>query len=150
MRTLNVKVQSDHLSKLASVKSPAQALCELIWNGLDADAQKVIVTYKYNTLNAINEISIEDDGHGIFANEADAAFENLGGSWKKHAVKTRTKKRLLHGQEGRGRFKVFALGSTATWTTVYMDGLQPYSYTISGNSDYMTFLELKQGLLFQI
>ena len=67
MRTLNVKVQSDHLSKLASVKSPAQALCELIWNGLDADAQKVIVTYKYNTLNAINEISIEDDGHGIFA-----------------------------------------------------------------------------------
>jgi Histidine kinase-, DNA gyrase B-, and HSP90-like ATPase len=138
VRTIKVEVQPDHLSKLAAVRRPSQALCELIWNGLDADAQNITVTYKFNGLQTIMEILVEDDGHGIYAREADSAFEKLGGSWKKLAEKTRTKKRMLHGKEGRGRFKVFALGTKATWQTVYKDGGVVSEYSIVGEADHLT------------
>jgi hypothetical protein len=32
---------------------------------------------------------------------------------------TKIHKRQLHGQEGRGRFKAFALGSVVDWTSTY-------------------------------
>jgi hypothetical protein len=43
MRTLTVRVEEDHLRTLSRAKKPILAVAELIWNGLDADAQMVSV-----------------------------------------------------------------------------------------------------------
>jgi hypothetical protein len=43
MKTLTVKVEGDHLRTLSHAKKPILAVAELIWNGLDADAQEVSV-----------------------------------------------------------------------------------------------------------
>ena len=42
-----VEVQSDFLEKITRAK-PVQALAELIWNGLDADAGRVSVSFGHN------------------------------------------------------------------------------------------------------
>jgi len=51
---------------------------------------------------------------GIPADEVEAFFQSLGGSWKKHAEKTEGG-RSIHGEKGQGRFKSFALGDRVTW-----------------------------------
>jgi hypothetical protein len=38
---------------------------------------------------------------------------------------------MVHGQEGRGRYKAFALGKAADWKVCYLAGDKPKSYTIS-------------------
>jgi hypothetical protein len=55
----------------------------------------------------------------------------LGGSWKKRGARTKKLGRVLHGQEGRGRFKAFALGGVVDWKVVYHDGTQLLRYDIS-------------------
>lgn len=46
----SVEVQEDYLKKITGAK-PVQALAELIWNALDADASDVAVTFNYNELD---------------------------------------------------------------------------------------------------
>ena len=38
---------------------------------------------------------------------------------------------MLHGQEGRGRFKAFALGNVADWKVVYDNAGTPSCYDIA-------------------
>jgi len=114
MTAYAVEVQADFLEKITRAR-PVQALAELIWNGLDADASKVQVRLDYNSLGAMSAIIIKDDGLGIPYAEAPELFRRLGGSWKKPGATTKRAGRFLHGQDGRGRFKSFALGLIAEW-----------------------------------
>jgi hypothetical protein len=126
-----VEVQKDHLERLAKAQ-PVTAVAELIWNGLDADATQIEVDLVVGPLGQIDEIVVSDNGHGIPYSDAPTLFKKLGDSWKKYgARRTKIRQRMLHGQEGRGRFKAFALGSVVDWKVVYPtdDGLS--SYTIS-------------------
>ena len=59
-----VEVKSDFLEKITRAK-PVQALAELIWNSLDADARKVEVFVEENALGAMSRIIIRDTGTGI-------------------------------------------------------------------------------------
>lgn len=129
---INVQAQADHLDSIAK-GNPLSALAELIWNSFDADAHEVHVTINENGLGGIEEITIRDDGHGLPIDEAKTAFGSLGGSWKKRAGRTIGEKRILHGKEGKGRFKAFALGNKVSWTTTFdsSDGFQ--AYQIVGN-----------------
>ena len=112
-----VEVQADFLERQAKAK-PVQAVAELIWNGLDADATRVDVRLEYGELG-MTKIVVRDNGQGIPFGEAPLQFTRLGGSWKKAGGHTKTKNRMLHGYEGRGRFKVFALGRVADWRVTY-------------------------------
>ena len=38
---------------------------------------------------------------------------------------------MVHGQEGRGRYKAFALGAAADWEVCYLSDDKPKAYTIS-------------------
>jgi hypothetical protein len=109
-------------------KSPLEALAELIWNGLDAEASEVIVEYDTQSIGGASHISairIKDNGLGITADRANTEFVCHGDSWKVGLNgKTETGKRVLHGRLGRGRFYAYTLGDSATWTTVYEDGDQ--------------------------
>jgi hypothetical protein len=77
------------------------------------------------------KIIVADNGHGIPHIEAPTLFRYLGGSWKKHATHTKTLNRMLHGQEGRGRFKAFALGNVVDWNVTYLKDGTPERYKIS-------------------
>lgn len=119
MKTLVVQVQADHLERLTSGKPPVYAVAELIWNALDADAERVDVFLNTDDLGELSEIKVVDNGHGMPYGEVDKFFSRLGGSWKKERRQTHKKQRLLHGSEGRGRFHAFSLGRVVDWNVTY-------------------------------
>jgi hypothetical protein len=125
-----VEVQPDFLERQAKAK-PIAAVAELIWNGLDADATAITVDLEDDHVGGLRRIIVTDNGHGIPSGDAPTHFRNLGGSWKKHGARTKLRQRQLHGQEGRGRFKAFALGSAADWKTTYERDGKRFRYEIT-------------------
>jgi len=118
-RILSVQVQEDFVEKLAAAQ-PAQALAELIWNGLDAEATRVSVSTDRSPLG-LATIRVRDNGHGIPPEEVEALFTNIGGSWKRTARESKNGKRMLHGEEGKGRFRALALGRVVEWLVTAPD-----------------------------
>lgn len=124
-----VEVQGDHLERLANAR-PIQAIAELIWNAVDADGTCVDVVIE-STDFGMQSVTVRDNGHGIPHVEASKLFSKLGGSWKAHGNRSKTKSRMLHGKEGKGRFKALALGRVADWKIVYKEDGKRLGYTIS-------------------
>ena len=124
-----VQVEKDHLRKLASA-APIQAVAELIWNAVDADATRVDFEVEHDEV-AMRSITIRDNGHGIPHSNVETLFGKLGGSWKAHGNRSKTKGRILHGKEGKGRFKALALGRVADWTVRYWEGDKLLGYKIT-------------------
>ncbi len=116
---LEVQLDPHHLETLSHA-TPLTAITELIWNALDADATNVRVALVENELQGIVEIRVEDDGHGMTHERAVERFQSLGGSWKRLAGSS-PGGRVLHGREGRGRFRAAGLGSRVLWHTVAAD-----------------------------
>jgi Histidine kinase-, DNA gyrase B-, and HSP90-like ATPase len=114
-----VKVESDHVRKLTTAR-PIPALGELIWNASDADATRVDVEIDKNDLG-MQAITVRNNGHGIPHKDIEQLFGKLGGSWKAHGSRSKTRSRILHGKEGKGRFKALALGRVADWAIIYRD-----------------------------
>ena len=130
MTDYTVEIQPDFLERQAKVQ-PIAAVAELKWNGLDADSTAITVDLEDDNLGGLSRIIVTDNGHGIPYAEAPALFGNLGGSWKKRGAHTKIHKRQLHGQEGRGRFKAFALGSVVDWTSTYARDVKLFRYEIT-------------------
>jgi hypothetical protein len=124
-----VQVERDHLRKLANA-TPIQAVAELIWNSVDADATRVDLEIDSDGV-AMRSVTIRDNGHGIPHTNVETLFGKLGGSWKAHGSRSKTKGRMLHGKEGKGRFKALALGRVADWTVRYQDGHKLLGYKIT-------------------
>lgn len=141
MGRICVAVKKDHLQRLAVTKKAIFAIAELIWNSLDADATHVQVVLKKNKLGGVEEIRVSDDGHGIHVEEAEAAFGNLGGSWKTQSGRSKNRKRLLHGRAGKGRFRAFSLGSQVVWATRFSRNGSVEEYTITGTLDDLSIFE---------
>ena len=127
-KRFSVAVQVDHLERLASAR-PTQALAELIWNGLDAEATKITINFDESDVG-MQAIRIRDNGHGFPSVDAEGLFGRLGGSWKAAKNRSKTKSRWLHGKEGRGRFKALALGRVADWQVKYKDGGQTLAFQV--------------------
>ena len=107
-RELEIKVQQDHIESLTR-SSGINAIAELMWNSLDADATEIRINYRTNVLGKYEYITVEDNGHGLSYQLAEDVFQKLGGSDKKED-KTSPGGRIYHGKEGKGRYKAFALG----------------------------------------
>ncbi len=133
----NLDVQLDFLEKQANAK-PLPALCEFIWNSLDANATKVELFVTKDKLGLDGEIIIRDNGHGMKPSEAEDCYKKLGGSWKKSAFISKIGNRKLHGKEGQGRFKGFALGSNIDWKVVFYNDstkkFEKFTISISNNN----------------
>lgn len=144
-RTCKVEVKKDHLSKI-SKSTPVQAVAELIWNSLDADASSVDVDFKEGHFG-LERIIISDDGEGIVYGKIDELFGFLGGSWK--SFKALTKKgRVIHGKEGQGRFKTFTLGRVVEWNVTFYDGEELFDFQISSlaeRPDRFVFSEVEKS-----
>lgn len=121
----HLDVQPDFVAKQSSAGS-LSALCEFIWNALDANSTKVEIFVTRSEFG-VSEIIVRDNGDGMTHREAAEQFQKLGGSWKKPGAVTKGKNRLLHGREGRGRFRGFSLGNTIDWHVVgYNDSTKKF------------------------
>jgi Histidine kinase-, DNA gyrase B-, and HSP90-like ATPase len=129
MAEYSIEVQPDFLERQAKAQ-PIAAVAELIWNSLDADATTVSVDFEDDRLGGMAKIIVADNGHGIPHADAPTLFGNLGGSWKRHGARTKLKNRMLHGQDGRGRFKALALGSVVDWSVTYARDRGFFRYSI--------------------
>jgi hypothetical protein len=135
-RSYPVEVHSDFLEKITHAK-PVHALAELIWNSLDADAHRVDVLIEENELGAMSRIIVRDNGTGMEYVDAPELFKRLGGSWKRFGATTKRDGRFLHGQDGRGRFKAFALGRVTEWDVTYRKGKKLSTFKITMTADKM-------------
>lgn len=137
-----LQVSNDHLQKIASARNPLIAIAELIFNGLDADANRVAVRLRRNKLGGLDEIIVIDNGHGIAPETAIEEFRTLGDSWKKRSRRSKGESRLLHGQEGKGRFRAFALGDTVRWESFARSSGQFVCTEITASHDNLKRFEL--------
>jgi hypothetical protein len=120
---ISVAVRDDFVASQTRAR-PIPALAELIWNSLDADATTINVEFaRGNLAGGMSGITVYDNGDAFSRAEAKDLFGNLGGSWKRQTRHTNREKRMIHGQEGRGRYKAFALGQAVEWKVCFKDGL---------------------------
>lgn len=133
MAKIKVVAKRDFIESITASSRPLPALAELIWNGLDAGSDRVTINLKRDDMDGIEAIIIRDYGDGIDHVQVEALFGNLGDSWKKETEKY--KGRALHGKNGRGRFKAFALGFRVEWSTVYEKDGKLYSFSIRGDAN---------------
>jgi hypothetical protein len=138
LNRIAIEAKRDFLERL-STATPIKALSEIIWNGMDAGAEKVSVNLEHNGLDGITVIRVRDTGKGINHSEIQTLFGGLGDSWKK--TKARHLGRSLHGKNGQGRFKAFALGNKVEWRTVYDSGSGPMRFHIVGTAEALTDLQ---------
>ena len=134
-----IELTAQHLHRFAAA-SPLDAVSELIWNGLDADASKITVDTEFDALETMSAITVTDNGTGIPFPEIVARFQKLGDSWKRTARFSKAGKRFLHGKDGQGRFKALSLGRVVHWTIVYEAHGKHYQYSARLLSDDPTDL----------
>ncbi|MEU6405557.1 ATP-binding protein [Streptomyces sp. NPDC046985] len=118
MGSITLGVDQDHVESVAKLNDPVGAVVELIWNALDADATDVTVSIERDELGGISKVTVSDGGHGMPSEAIPSYFDKLGGSWKKTALVSQDKHRSMHGRNGQGRVRTFAIGQQVRWTTV--------------------------------
>jgi Histidine kinase-, DNA gyrase B-, and HSP90-like ATPase len=127
--TIKVVAQRDAFLRIARAR-PLNAIAELIWNSLDADANDVTVYFDETDLG-LDGIVVEDDGLGATPEEAREFFRRLGGSWKKPGARTVKHARALHGNQGQGRYKALSIGRSITWTYFYHKGSEIFEFALN-------------------
>lgn len=132
-KPLKIVATADHIGSLTQA-SALGAISELIWNGFDASSHKIDISYTFNEMDGLETIIVQDYGNGIPIEDAELYFSSIGDSWKK--AKKKIYHHPLHGQNGKGRFKAFTLGSHVEWQTTYKNknGLVN-QYSIIGNDN---------------
>ena len=147
-KTFQIQVQDDHLERIAQTRKPILAVAELIWNAVDADATRIDVVLIDDDLNGLKAIEVADNGHGIPHAQAEELFTRLGGSWKQSRLHSIEEKRILHGKEGRGRFRAFSLGRVVDWDVRAADPLGALQrYRISMIKDHMRRVVISDATL---
>jgi len=138
MSELVLQASDDLVSRLAHEGDPVRAVVELIWNGIDAEASTVTVRLERdNPMEAISAVHVQDDGHGISADEVGVTFGRIGDSWKKRSQRSKNGKRQLHGSLGEGRLRAFALGSRVVWASHSLNTAgQVQDVEITGNRSH--------------
>lgn len=118
MVIIPIKTTDKHFDNTYTTLPVITALKEIIFNSLDADATKIDIFIKPNSLNTdIEEFVIKDNGIGIpFPDNTtqNDTFAFLGQSTKTIG-QTNKFNRLMHGKKGEGRFKGFSLGDVLLW-----------------------------------
>jgi hypothetical protein len=98
---VHLEVGESKIRKFAT-KRPLNAIAELIWNGLDANAHNVVVKLQRTATDAIEEILVSDDGDGFSLTQAQTSFREYGETWKANRTHTEGNRRILHGRNGEG------------------------------------------------
>lgn len=129
-----VSITTEGIQKNLKNFKPLDALCEYIWNGFDAQADRVDVKLHTNEFGLINMISIVDNGTGIAYEELGDKFKPFNDS-KKYDSSKKVNHTLPHGRQGIGRLTFFAFAQRARWNTVYEKDGNKYEYYIDMEKD---------------
>ena len=81
---LSVKNQSIESSGIT--KDYKEALCEYVWNGFEANASEVRISYTLGEMGGLNSVIISDNGSGIDYNDLPNTFGAFLTSQKKQFV----------------------------------------------------------------
>jgi len=139
-KIIDIGVEKDHIESLTKANG-INALAELLWNSLDADASEVKIEYVPTKLGYYEYIKIIDDGHGLTYEKAQDVFSRLGGSEKK--TKTQSPNgRQYHGKEGKGRYKGLALGDLVKFTSVYQTNGTASEFTVTIDRNQLSRTEI--------
>lgn len=128
--SLSVKNQSIETSGIT--KDYKEAIREYIWNGFEANASEVRISFTPNELQGIKTISISDNGDGIpYENLADTFGAFLAS--QKNSMSLRIKAKA---NKGKGRFSFTAFSSIAEFYTKYNlnDVTKKYKITLSNDN----------------
>jgi hypothetical protein len=129
-----VSITTEGIQKNLKNFKPLDALCEYIWNGFDAQADRVEVKLHTNDFGLINMISIVDNGTGIAFEELGDKFKPFNDSKKADSSK-KVNHSLPHGRQGIGRLTFFSFAQSARWNTVYERDGNHYEYYIDMEKD---------------
>ncbi len=130
----NVELTSRGIKKVLNKYTPERAIAEYIWNGFDAHATEVRITYSIETnFNGITRIEVADNGDGIKYEELPVVFKKFYESQK--TISGNLDSRFSRGKNGYGRFTFFRLSKKATWETVYMRNDETAAYNIEMTAD---------------
>lgn len=122
------EITTKGIQKVLNKYTPERAIAEYVWNGFDADASNVDISFSENELNTIDKIIIKDNGIGIDSSKLNEKFKKFLESSK--GLKSNDGHKLK-GKNGYGRLTFFKLTSNAKWNTCYSDGKKNYKYSIS-------------------
>lgn len=95
-----------------------KAIAEYIWNGFDADAKEIQISYSCNEVSTMFDFSISDNGHGIPFNTINETFGYFLDSNK---AKSYDHNRFVKGRKGKGRFSFQQFCAKAQWDTIFFD-----------------------------
>ena len=112
-----------------------KSICEYIWNGFDAGANRIELVTSNNDLNGIYEISIKDNGTGIAKKQLNKKFKPFYESEKAEQLSERTRITGVHWKNGVGRLTFFCFAQYAEWNTVYKEDEKFKNYSIIVNAN---------------
>lgn len=125
-------VTSNGIKELLKKYEWHEAICEYIWNGFDAGASHVEITYKVGQapLTVIQNLSITDNGGGISRKNLSNKFRPIYESEKNGASEQPKNHSLPHGKNGKGRLTFFVFCNRAKWLTTCFEDNQYVSQEI--------------------
>ncbi len=140
-----IEITTPAIKKHLKGYTAEKAIAEYVWNGFDAGASKVEISFMDNGLGlgGFSSLKIVDNGMGI-------SFSELNNKFKPYFVSEKKHKRnisLPHGQNGYGRFTFLVFASDASWETVYNDGDKNKKYIIKIKADNLEKFPSTQLLL---
>lgn len=139
-KLIDIGVEKDHIESLTKANG-TNALAELLWNSLDADASEVRVEYVPTKLGSYQSIKVIDNGHGLTYEKAQDVFSRLGGSEKKNKTQS-PNGRQYHGKEGKGRYKGLALGDLVKFISTYQSNGNASEFTVTIDRNQLSRTEI--------
>ena len=133
---MSLSVKNQSIDSSGITKDYKEAICEYIWNGFEANATEVRISYTPNECDGLNTISISDNGDGINYNNLSDTFGAFLAS-QKNSLSLKLKSKA---NKGKGRFSFVAFSTIAEFNTKYYDNdiLKEYTITLT-NENKETF-----------
>jgi hypothetical protein len=133
-----IRITVPGIKKSLRKYDPKKAISEYIWNGFDAGATSVEITWDANDIDWIESLRIGDNGHGIDYHRLQHTFRPFYESEKQFLAvvkKKKLKNSSVHGEKGVGRLTFFTFARHAKWYTVFSNNDGPQEYTIDVNDE---------------
>lgn len=116
-------------------KDYKESIAELVWNGFDAKATEIDITFDTNEIGTITSLTISDNGDGINYENLTQTFGAFLDSQKRNSFQRSS---YTRGKKGKGRYSFATLAGKAIWHTAYKkeDKILEYDIIIRKNSKH--------------
>ncbi len=122
-----VALNNSSFDRAGITKDCQEAICEYIWNGFEAGATMVDVSFEGKPMQESMCVRISDNGRGIEYDTIDQTFGTFLSSMK-NSSSIRIKSQM---NKGKGRFSYLCFSHSAIWNTVYEEDGTLKKYTVS-------------------